>query len=90
MSLPAFLSGTIGVFCGQAIGVHPAPHLMPAARGVEHNRQRAECGHFLAFQGGAQLQRFSRRVVQDHTKRIKPYDERSPLLECRTHAWHSA
>ena len=33
MSLPAFLSGTIGVFCGQAIGVHAAPHLMPAARG---------------------------------------------------------
>ena len=64
----------------------PMAHLMLAARCAECHYQRAQRCRFLAFQGGAQLQRRSRRVAQHDTEGIEPYDERGPLLERRTHA----
>src|SRR5438093_9113884 len=86
MPLATFLPGTIGLLRVQAIGVHPAPQLMLAARRVERHRQRAERFHLLAFQGDTQLHRRSRRVTQDHTEGIEPYDEVGPLRDRRTHA----
>src|SRR5262249_49905820 len=86
MPLPAFVPGTIGLLHVQAIGMHPAPHLILAARRALCHPQRAQRFHFLAFQGGAQLQRGSRRVAQRHTEGIEPYDERGPLLDRCMHA----
>src|SRR6058998_769946 len=86
MPLPAFVPGPIGLLHIQAIGMHPAPHLMLAARRAECHHQRAQRFRFLAFQGGTQLQRRSRRVAQDHTEGIEPYDERCPLLDRHMHA----
>jgi hypothetical protein len=39
--LPTFVPGTIGLRRVQALGVHPAPHLMLAARRAERHRQSA-------------------------------------------------
>ena len=86
MTLPAFLPGTIGLLHMQAIGVYPAPYLLLAACCVERHCQSAERCHFLALQGDAQLQRRSRRVTQDHTEGIEPYDEVCPLCHCCPHA----
>src|SRR5437867_12127187 len=86
MTLPAFVTGTIGLLRVQAIGVHPAPHLMLAACRAEFHRQGAKRFRFLAFQGGAQLQRRSRSVTQYHTEGIESYDELCSLLDRRTHA----
>lgn len=86
MALPAFVSGPIGVVRVQALGVPPAPHLRLAARCVAHDRQRASGGHLLALQDGAQIHRRSRRVAQDHTKRIATHTERGSLLERCPHA----
>src|SRR5215510_353724 len=86
MPLPAFVPGTIGLLDVQAIGMHPAPHLILAARRVECHLQRAQRFHFLAFQGGAQRQRGSRRVPQYHIEGMKSDDEIGSLLERRMHA----
>ena len=79
-------SGPIGLLRVQTIGAHPAPHLMLAARRAERHRQRAERGHFLAFQGGAQFHRRSRRVMQDDTEGIQPDNEVGSLRDRHTHA----
>src|SRR4029077_17774884 len=86
MALPAFVPGTIGLLRVQAIGVHPAPHRMLTACGAELHRQGAQRFHMLSFQGGAQLQRRSRRVTHYHTEGIESYDELCSLLDRRAHA----
>jgi len=86
VALPAFLPGTIGLLRIQAIGMHPAPHLMLAACPTEFHCQGAQRFRVLAFQGGAQLQRRSHRVTQYHTAGIEADDKIGSLLDRRTHA----
>src|SRR5262245_60956026 len=86
MSLPAFVPSTIGLLLVQTIVMHPAPHLMLAAGRAEYYHQGAQRFRTLVFQGGAQLQRRSRRVTQYHTEGIETDDEIGSLLERRTHA----
>ena len=85
-ALSTFVPGTIGLLRVQAIGVHPAPHFMLAAPRAERHRQSTERFHALAFQGDTQFHRRSRRVTQDHTEGIEPYNEVGPLRDRRMHA----
>src|SRR5215470_17272065 len=66
--------------------MYPAPRLMVAVCGAEVHSEGAQRVRMLSFQGGAQLQRRSHRVTQDHTEGIETYDEIGSLLDRRTHA----
>src|SRR5262245_60535815 len=86
MALPAFVPSPIGLLGVQAIGVHPAPHLMLASWPMEDHHQGAQRFWGLSFQGGTQLQRCSRRIPQYHAEGIESYDEIGALLDRRPHA----
>ena len=86
MPLPTLVPGTMGLLRVQALGMHPAPHCLLAARRAERHRQSPERFQALAFQGDTQFHRRSRRVTQDHPEGSEPYHEVGPLRDRRMHA----
>jgi hypothetical protein len=79
MALAALLPRSTRLLRVQAIGMHPAAHLVLAVRRLDHHLQGTNRLGFLALQGLTQRQRFTGNITQDHTEGVEPHDERRPL-----------